>query len=112
MLMQCEFDTWVDRGLDLATVRDDHYPTVLEVTWRAVAVKQSAQWHVPVMHRPDIVEGPSAEMLRHSLPLVALPSASTPVDLLHAFVARLLQSHGALFFAHSAQGPRPCVDIG
>ena len=54
-LLRNEFDTWVERELDVATFEDDHYPTVVELCWQPVAPYLPVQWHCPVVDRRALV---------------------------------------------------------
>jgi hypothetical protein len=33
-LLERQFDTWVDREIDVATVRDDNFPAILNILWQ------------------------------------------------------------------------------
>ena len=59
-LLERQFDTWVDREIDVATVRDDHYPAILEILWQPVGHRELAQWHSPIMDRATLKEGEAA----------------------------------------------------
>ena len=37
-LLRCAFDTWVERHIDVAIVRDDQSPAVVELCWQVVAL--------------------------------------------------------------------------
>ena len=60
-LLERQFDTWVDREIDVATVRDDHFPALLEFLWQPVGHCELAQWHTPFMDRAALKEGEAAK---------------------------------------------------
>ena len=85
-LLRAPMDTWVARDLDVATIRDDHYPVVVKLLWHAAPLREAVSWHTPIMNRIACVEGPAAEAFKHALSLLSLPPPSTPVDAIHAYL--------------------------
>ena len=78
-------DTWVDRDMDVAAVRDDHFPKIIEVIWQSELQPIHARWHYPLLDRTALVEGESAKLLRYRLALAPRPPGGTPAHGHHAF---------------------------
>ena len=90
-LWSTRVNTWVDRGLEVATVRDDHAPTIAELRWQPVAPHFPVQWHCPVIDRVALVESEAAVQIRQRLSLAPTVPVGTPVNAHHAFVVSLPQ---------------------
>jgi hypothetical protein len=100
------FDTWVDYEIDVATVREDHYPAVLEMVWQPVAHCELAQWHTPLMDRAALKAGEAARVFQDTISQLAVPDVATPVDAFHAYVLRTCQVQGSLCFPIPESIPR------
>ena len=89
--MARQFDTWVDHCTDVATVRDDHFPAVLELIWQPLPQREPAQWHTPIMDRSAIEDAEASATLHSNLSLLAVPDLATPIDAFNAYVIRSFQ---------------------
>ena len=97
-LMGFPFDTWVASNLDVATKKDDHFPTVAELLWQPLPPCCPVSWNTPLMSRASLKDEASSAHFRHWLSLVPVPPVCTPVEAHHAYVVSVLQEVGALFF--------------
>ena len=93
-----QFDTWVDRTIDVATVRDDQVPVVLELLWQPLIVPSAAQWHNPIMDRALMKDPDLSRQCQDNLSLLAVPDAATPIDAFHYYGIRARQIQGSLCF--------------
>ena len=105
-MLERQFDTWVECELDVATVRDDHYPAVLEILWQPVAHCELAQWHTPIMDRAALKAGEAARAFQDTLSQLVVPDLATPVDAFHEYVLRTFQVQGSLCFPIPESVPR------
>ena len=101
-----QFDTWVDYEIDVATVREDHYPAVLEMVWQPVGHCELAQWHNPIMDRAAMKAGEAACVFQDTISRLAVPDVATPVDAFHAYVLRTFHVQGSLCFPIPESIPR------
>jgi len=96
--MAYQFDTWVAKYLDVATVRDDHYPAVLELVWQPRQHVVATQWLTPIMDRSLMKEPELMKGFQSSLSKLLVPELSTPVDAFHSYIIRKLQALGSCWF--------------
>ena len=78
--------TWVARDLDVASIRDDHFPVIAQVTVHPVASIVVSYWCCSSISRPACIEGDAANPYRHALSIVVTPPVGTPVDALYSYV--------------------------
>ena len=98
-LLAVEFDVVVvAREFDVATVRDDHFPVILELVWRATACWTAPSWAIATMHRQSVPEWVAAENFKRALQLAPVCPSSLPVDEHHAAVATMFKEEGARCF--------------
>ena len=79
-LMTRQFDTWVDKTIDVATVRDDHDPGVLELLWQPLAVSAAPQWLNPIMDRSSMSDPALSRLFQDNLSRLLVPDVATPID--------------------------------
>ena len=92
------FGTWVASDLDVATKKDDHFPTVAELLWQPLPPCRPVSWNTPCMSRASSKDEAASAHFRHWLSLVPVPPVCTPVETHRAYVVSVLQEAGALFF--------------
>ena len=105
LLLANPHDTWADREMSVATVRDDHFPTVVKLIWQSEPPPIRARLHHPLLDCTAVVEDELAELLHYKLALTPRPPGGTPVNARHALVVRLLQAQGSSLSFHCPEGP-------